>query len=306
MEGYLDNGLALFRIAADAKGLFGLLALSCARFYAAMLVLPATNDQLLMGRVRNGMVLLLGAFVAWGQPPGLLDGTGPVWLIALVVKEALIGMLIGFVVSVVFWVAEGIGMLIDNQAGYNNIQQTNPLSGMQSTPVGNLLMQMTIVGFYMLGGMLVFVGLMFDSYQWWPLTGMMPSWGVLAERFFPGEVASYAQTLLKIAGPVLVTLMLIDLGVGLLSKAAEKLEPGSLSQPLKGAATMLPLVLLVGVFFQQVRGQLTLRPVAQRLEQVFGPRAARDADEAGASAPAHAPAAAPADAGPAGAGGAAR
>ena len=60
MEGYLDNGLALFRLAADAKGLFGLLALSCARFYAAMLVLPATNDQLLMGRVRNGMVLLLG------------------------------------------------------------------------------------------------------------------------------------------------------------------------------------------------------------------------------------------------------
>ena len=271
MEGYIDNGLALFRMAVDFKGLFVLLALSCTRFYAALLVLPATNDQLLMGRVRNGMVLLLGAFVAWGQPPDLLDGTGPLALIALALKEALIGMLIGFVVSVVFWVAEGIGMLIDNQAGYNNIQQTNPLSGMQSTPVGNLLMQMAIVGFYMLGGMLVFVGLLFDSYAWWPLTGMMPSGAVLAERFFPQEVASYTQAMLKIAGPVLMTLMLIDLGMGLLSKAAEKLEPGSLAQPLKGAATMLLLVLLVGVFFHQVREQLTLRPVAQRLERIFAP-----------------------------------
>jgi type III secretion protein T len=274
MEGYIDNGLALFRMAVDSKGLFALLALSCARFYAATLVLPATNDQLLMGRVRNGMVVLLGGFVAWGQPPDLLDGAGPLMLIALVLKEALIGMLLGFVVSVVFWVAEGIGMLIDNQAGYNNIQQTNPLSGMQSTPVGNLLMQMAIVGFYMLGGMLVFVGLLFDSYQWWPLTVMAPSWPVLAERFFPQEIESYAQAMLKIAGPILMALMLIDLGVGLLSKAAEKLEPGSLAQPLKGAATMLLLVLLVGVFFHQVRDQLTLRPVAQRLERIFAPREA--------------------------------
>ncbi|CAM3428418.1 type III secretion system export apparatus subunit SctT [Paracidovorax anthurii] len=269
MEGYVDNGFALFRLGADFKGMLGLLALCCTRFYAAMLVLPATNDQLLMGRVRNGTVLILGGFVAWGQPSGLLTSMGPMVFLGLVLKEAVIGMLIGFAVSLVFWVAEGVGMLIDNQAGYNNIQQTNPLSGQQSTPVGNLLMQLAIVGFYMLGGMLVFVGLLFDSYEWWPLTGMLPSWPVLMERFFPDEISSYAQTVIKIAGPVLVTLMLIDLGVGLLSKAAEKLEPGSLAQPLKGAATMLLLVMLVGVFFHQVRAQLTLRPVAQRLERTF-------------------------------------
>ncbi len=295
MEEYLQNGHALVRLGGDLHGMLGLLALCCARFYAAMLVLPATNDQLLLGRVRNGTVLLLGAFVAWGQPLGLLESTGPLVFIALVVKEALIGMLIGFAVSVVFWAAEGIGMLIDNQAGYNNIQQTNPLSGQQSTPVGNLLMQLAIVGFYMLGGMMVFVGLLFDSYDWWPLTGMMPSWPVLAERFFPDEVAGYAQTVLKIAGPVLMTLMLIDLGMGLLSKAAEKLEPGSLAQPIKGAATMLLLVLLVGVFFHQVREQLTLRPVAQRLERVFAPRDPADPGPAGmASPPVPAPAPAPA------------
>ncbi|MDA8457348.1 type III secretion system export apparatus subunit SctT [Acidovorax sp. GBBC 3334] len=270
MDGYVNNALTLFQLGADFKGMLGLLALCCTRFYAAMLVLPATNDQLLMGRVRNGTVLILGGFIAWGQPPGLLASTGPMLFLALALKEAVIGMLIGFAVSLVFWVAEGVGMLIDNQAGYNNIQQTNPLSGQQSTPVGNLLMQLAIVGFYMLGGMLVFVGLLFDSYDWWPLSGMMPSWPVLMERFFPDEITSYAQTVLKIAGPVLVTLMLIDLGMGLLSKAAEKLEPGSLAQPVKGAATMLLLILLVGVFFHQVRAQLTLRPVAQRLERMFG------------------------------------
>jgi type III secretion protein T len=170
--------------------------------------------------------------------------------------------------STIFWIAEGVGMLIDNQAGFNNVQQTNPLSGQQSTPVGNLLAQLAISGFYMLGGMMVFVGLLFDSFQWWPLQGSMPDWLQLMERFLPGEVTSLAETTLKIAGPVLVTLVLIDLGIGLLGKAAEKLEPNSLGQPIKGATAMLMLVVLIAVFFSQVRPELSLKPLAARFERM--------------------------------------
>jgi type III secretion protein T len=67
---------------------------------------------------------------------------------------------------------------------------------------------------------------------------------------------------------VLVTLVLIDLGIGLLNKAAEKLEPSSLAQPIKGATAVAMVVLLVSVFFDQVRSELTLRPQAQRLERI--------------------------------------
>lgn len=271
MDSSFQQGLNLFQFALDVKGLIAVLAMSTARIYVAMLVMPATNDMLLYGRTRSGLVIVLGAFVAWGQPAEMLKSLTILEMAVLVVKEGLIGMLIGFAVGTVFWVAESVGMLIDNQTGYNNIQQTNPLSGQQSTPVGNLLSQLAIVGFYMLGGMLVFVGLLFDSYEWWPLTGLMPSWPVLMERFLPTEVTNYAETVLKIAGPVIVILMLIDLGIGLLGKAAEKLEPNSLAQPIKGATTMLLLVLLVGVFFQQVRPQLTLRPVAERIKRLLSP-----------------------------------
>ncbi|GKS77021.1 type III secretion system export apparatus subunit SctT [Acidovorax sp. SUPP950] len=273
MDPSMQQGLGLFQLTLDLKGFFAVLALSTARIYAAMLVMPATNDMLLYGRTRGGLVLVLGAFVAWGQPTELLHSLTAVDMAVLVLKEGVIGMLIGFAVGTVFWVAESVGMLIDNQTGYNNIQQTNPLSGQQSTPVGNLLSQLAIVGFYMLGGMLVFIGLLFDSYEWWPLTGVMPSWSVLMERFLPTEVTNYAETVLKIAGPVIVILMLIDLGIGLLGKAAEKLEPNSLAQPIKGATTMLLLVLLVGVFFQQVRPQLTMRPVAERIKRLLSPAA---------------------------------
>jgi type III secretion protein T len=277
-----DFGLQLFQLGADLKGLLGILALCTVRIYAAMLVLPATNDQILHGQTRNGVALGFGLFVATGQPPDLLTHFSVIEIVTLTAKEGLIGMLIGFAVSTVFWMAEGVGMLIDNQAGYNNVQQQNPLSGQQSTPVGNLLSQLAIVAFYMLGGMMVFVGLLLDSYEWWPLKGTLPSWPTLLERFLPAQVEGYAETTLKIAGPVIVTLMLIDLGIGLLGKAAEKLEPNSLGQPIKGATAMLMLVMLVSIFFNQARPELSIRPIAQRLEQLAHPPAAASAAASGA------------------------
>jgi type III secretion protein T len=277
-----DFGLQLLQLGADLKGLLGILALCTVRIYAAMLVLPATNDQILHGQTRNAVALGFGIFIASGQPPDLLTHFSVIEIVTLTMKEGLIGMLIGFAVSTVFWMAEGVGMLIDNQSGYNNVQQQNPLSGQQSTPVGNLLSQLAIVAFYMLGGMMVFVGLLLDSYEWWPLKGALPSWPALLERFLPQQIESYAGTTLKIAGPVIVTLMLIDLGIGLLGKAAEKLEPNSLGQPIKGATAMLMLVMLVSIFFNQARPELSIRPIAKRLEQLAHPPAAASAAASGA------------------------
>jgi type III secretion protein T len=266
--GSIEGAIAMLGLGTNFKEVLSMVALSSVRVYAAMLVLPATNDQLIQGVVRNGIALTIGLFVAFGQPPALVTDATPAALLFLTLKEVLIGTLIGFAMAIVFWTAEIVGMLIDNIAGFNSVQQNNPLTGAQSTPLGNLLGQLAVVGFYTLGGMMVFVGLLLDSHRWWPLSGAMPDWPYLAERFLSAQVTNLTDTALKIAGPVLVTLVLIDLGIGLLNKAAEKLEPSSLAQPIKGATAVAMVVLLVAVFFDQVRSELTLRPQAQRLERI--------------------------------------
>jgi type III secretion protein T len=266
--GSIEGAIAMLGLGTNFKEVLSMVALSSVRVYAAMLVLPATNDQLIQGVVRNGIALTIGLFVAFGQPAALVTDATPVTLLFLTLKEVLIGTLIGFAMAIVFWTAEIVGMLIDNIAGFNSVQQNNPLTGAQSTPLGNLLGQLAVVGFYTLGGMMVFVGLLLDSHRWWPLSGAMPDWPYLADRFLSAQVTNLSETALKIAGPVLVTLVLIDLGIGLLNKAAEKLEPSSLAQPIKGATAVAMVVVLVSVFFEQVRSELTLRPQAQRLERI--------------------------------------
>jgi type III secretion protein T len=269
MDGATLSADGIFVFGISIKSMLTLLALSSLRIYASMLVLPATGDTVLTGSVRAGIALTLGVFIAWGQPGATLNGLSEGVLVGLLFKEALIGTLLGFAAATVFWVAEGVGMLVDNQAGYNNVQQTNPLNGQQSTPVGNLLLQLAIAGFYLLGGLMAYTSLLIDSFRWWPLHAVAPDTGALLERFLQTQVTSYSQAVVKLAFPLVIALVMIDLGIGLIAKTADKLEPNNLGQPIKGAVALLMLAMFIALFFEQVQPQLALHDLARDLSVWF-------------------------------------
>lgn len=266
-----ERFFALLDHAADLKNLAAMVSVCGARGTALFLILPATSSQRLPGMVRVGLPLWIALYIAWGQPYSLIDGLSTVQLAALILRESMIGLLIGFAASTIFWTAEGVGSMIDNLAGYNNVQQTNPQSSDQSTPVGHLLMELAIFGFYALGGMLGLLAVLFQSFSWWRISDPFPqAAAMLLERFVQGQVSGYISAVARIAAPALLTLMLIDLGFGLLTKTAEKLEPTGMAQPVKGAATMILLSLIIAVFFNQVRDQLSMQSFAKVLQAFFG------------------------------------
>ncbi len=251
------------------KNMMTLMAICSLRFYAAMQIMPMTTEQSIQGPSRNALALTVGFFVAWGQPLALFNNLSMAMLIAAMAKEILLGLCMGYAVSVVFWVAEGVGILLDNQAGFNNVQQQNPLSGEQSTPLGNLLSQLSIASFYILGGLPVLLGLFIESYRFWPvaLQGPVLSDGLLL--FLDSRTSDYFNALIKLAMPAVFVFVIIDIGIGLLSKTADKLEPNSIGQPIKGALALFLLGLLVALFFQHARPQLALRDMSGLLQAVM-------------------------------------
>lgn len=265
---------SLIHLGESAKSVLMLLAVCTLRVYTAMLVLPAANGQILQGLVRNGIALTIGLFITLGQPLNSIADLSAMQLAMLMAKEGLIGVMLGFAVATIFWTAEGVGVLIDVQAGYNNAQQTNPLSGEQSTPVGNLLLQLAITGFYLLGGFMAFVGLLFDSFLWWPLHDLTPVGPQLLERFVQTQVRGYTEAVVRIVFPVLMVLVLIDLSIGLIARTADKLEPSNLGQPIKGAVAVLMLSMLVLLFFDQARTRLALQPLAREVKALLAPQQA--------------------------------
>ncbi|MFP3560491.1 flagellar biosynthetic protein FliR, partial [Paraburkholderia sp. SIMBA_049] len=86
-----------------------------------MMIFPPTSDNVVQGRVRTALALLWGSFVAYGQR-GLLEQGDATILVGIGLKEALIGVGLGFAASTVFWAAESVGTYVDDLTGFNQLQ----------------------------------------------------------------------------------------------------------------------------------------------------------------------------------------
>jgi type III secretion protein T len=257
---------ALTGLHTNVEALLYMFALSSIRVMVVFLILPATSTQVLPGLARAGVTYLLSGFIAASQTPDAFDHLSPVALLMLTGKEAFIGLVIGYAASTVFWTAQAAGALIDNLAGFNNVQMTNPMQGEQNTPVSNVLMQLAITLFYVSGGMTMLLGALFDSYRWWPLASTLPpgvvTVGTAAMDFMINQGNTVLAMAIKLCAPVILVLVLIDIGLGVIGRAADKLEPTSLSQPVRGIVGVLLLVVLVTVIASQVRATLNMRGFA--------------------------------------------
>ncbi|WP_027793979.1 type III secretion system export apparatus subunit SctT [Paraburkholderia acidipaludis] len=245
------------------------LGLCSERLMVLMMVFPPTSDNVMQGRVRTALALLWGSFVAFGER-GVLEQGDAMMLVGIGLKEALIGLVLGFAASTVFWAAECVGTYVDDLTGFNQIQMQNPSQGQQTSLTSTLLSQFAIVAFWCLGGMTFLLGAVFESYTWWPLAHLMPSGGHILESFVLQKTDSLMETVAKLATPMMVLLLLIDIGFGFTGKVSQKLDLHSMAQPVKGGLTILMLALMAGVFIDQVRDQLSLTGIAAEARALSG------------------------------------
>jgi type III secretion protein T len=155
-------------VGKDLSHLMLLMSLVSIRMLAFMYVLPPTSPQFIQGGVRGALVVQLSFFVVIGMPAGTEVAVTAVNWLGFAVKEALLGLMLGFAAATVFWVAESVGALIDTQVGYNNVQLTNPMSDQQSTPISILLMHLVVAVFYLIGGLTAIISVMIESFRIWP------------------------------------------------------------------------------------------------------------------------------------------
>ena len=115
------------------------------RILALFIAVPLFARQTMPGMLRFGLAGGLGLLAA---PPLLAhvaqvpDGLG---LMLLVSKEAALGFVLGFVLALPFWAFEATGFFIDNQRGASIAATLNPLTGNDSSPLGQLFNQAFIV-----------------------------------------------------------------------------------------------------------------------------------------------------------------
>jgi type III secretion protein T len=234
-------------------------AVTMARPTAVFLVTPFLGKGVLTGLARNGVMLalclpLIPALFA-GRPEGLAEA-GLFLVLALVLKEMLIGLLIGLPFAVLSWGLEAAGFMIDNQRGSTMASSMNPTTGDQSSPVGILLAQVYTVWMFVSGGFLALLDLLYRSYAVWAPWSLVPRLDASLSAGLLGLLDSVMLLTLLLAGPALVAMFMSEMGLALISRFAPQLQVFFLAMPLKSAVGILVLVLSLGVIMDIVGQRL--------------------------------------------------
>ena len=225
-------------------------SLTMPRFLTAFSLLPFFSTQVIPGMLRQGVAASLCLILV----PYTMDQTAGmslsgVMVVTIVVKEVIVGLLIGYPLAVVFWAIEGIGFYVDNQRGSAMASSADPLTGSESTPLGILFTQAFTVYFMTSGAFLMMLGVFYQTYQIWPVASFMPSLGGAGPVFYLEMLDRLLRIIVVLSAPLIVSMFLAEFALALVSRFAPQLQVFFLAMPIKSALSVLLLIFYGPILF---------------------------------------------------------
>jgi type III secretion protein T len=242
-------------------------AFALARMLAMMVVFPVFDRLGVTGFIRNSIALVISIPIIPMIVAHLGNEQLSLGLIAaLLLKEVIVGLVVGVVLAVPLYAAEVAGDVLDLQRGSSSASLSDPLGTTQANITGTLLALIVIALYFASGCFDLTLRAIYDSYGIWPVRRILP----LLSREAGGLLLSLLDTVVAtgvmLVGPIVVCLLLVDLLFALIARAAPSLQPFYLSMTVKNLVFSLVLVLygafLVGymknglVVFLDVKPQL--------------------------------------------------
>jgi flagellar biosynthesis protein FliR len=179
----------------------------------------------------------------------------------LVLKEALVGLSMGFVAGLFFYAVQMAGTFIDLQMGLSMASVINPESGMQTALTGQLLYVFMMLFLFTVDAHHMLINGVLDSFQAIPLNqlslGAAP--GDLAHYITQVFLSSFAAAL-QMALPIVGSLFLVDVAVGIVARTVPQLNVFVVGLPLKIGVGFLLLLIVIPLyitFFRYLFDQTT-------------------------------------------------
>lgn len=229
-----------------------LVFIMCApRIFAACSVLLLFSNRAVFsgGLNRNGILFSLVLFVTPIADSGseYYSSLNYFQITLILLKESIIGFVVGYVVNIPFWAFSSVGHLVDNQRGATIMESFNPMTQSPGSPLADLLTQTAVTLFLITGGFLVFFKGLVISYAAWPVASFMPTIGKDLIDFSITQFQWLMEMLILLGGPVLVVLFLSEFGLALISRFAPQLNVFILSMSVKSGVAIGFLCVYFGV-----------------------------------------------------------
>lgn len=143
--------------------------------------------------------------------------------------ELLTGMSMGFVMRLIFSAVEMAGFMIGMSMGLGFASFYDPQAQGQSIAIGQLLMMLALLIFLSLDGHLIVVATLANSFEVMPI--MVEHWQLNAQGLALLGAHVFSQGLL-LSLPVVASLLMTNMALGILTKAAPQLNIFGIGFPI--------------------------------------------------------------------------
>lgn len=231
-------------------------ALIMARVMAIVVLVPWMGGKNAPPEVKIGVGATL-TMILW--PTVLAGATGdvplaPLGFVLMMLKEAFVGLVIGFICAEIFYTVEMSGELIDIFRGANQIQIQVPEINERSSAFGNLQYQLLLALFLSLELHRVFVLGLFESFVKIPINelpglhaGMDTFVDVMAR--ISGDILLVAVTLTM---PVAIVCLIVETAFGLLNRVAPQVNAYFMAMPAKVISGVAIYLLAASMILDQM------------------------------------------------------
>ncbi|MGD2169653.1 MAG: flagellar biosynthetic protein FliR [Chlamydiota bacterium] len=179
-----------------------------------------------------------------------------IFFVGYAMKELLIGFILGFLVTIPFYVAQNSGTLVDHMRGASSLQVTDPTTQTQTGSIGIFYNYVLIAVFFSIDGPFIFLQTLVSSFDFIPVNKFLnpiffnlkiPVWKLVISLF--NHVMSLA---IQLAAPSIVGILMAEMFLGIANRLAPQVQIVFLGIPLKSWLGLLCLTIAWYFIVQQL------------------------------------------------------
>ncbi len=230
------------QIFAIDVSLFTSFLLTLFRISLLVFLLPFYDGANIPAQVKAALCIVL-SLALWPHlsPDGTLFPAHPLGIILLLFSEALLGLLLGLYINFIFAGIQTGGQLLGFQMGFTMASVADPMTGAQIAITSQLLYMVSMLCFLALDGHLLILQALTSSFKIIPPGAFFIRPPLLADVLALSGIMFLLA--IKIAAPVLACLLMVELALALMARAAPQMNLLILGMPIKIA---------IGFFFMSL------------------------------------------------------
>lgn len=203
--------------------------------------------------VKIGMAMVLTIIVAPILPVMPVISPASAAGMIILMQQLLVGFAMGFAVRIVFTAMEMAGHIAGLQMGLGFATFFDPQNSTQVPLMGQFIGVMAMLLFLSLNGHLMMIATLVESFNSLPVGSTMAGQSLLALVITGKNIFSWG---VQMALPVLAAIMLVNIALGVLTRAAPQLNIFAVGFPLTLGAGFLILTISVPYFFPLFNGMM--------------------------------------------------